>query len=217
MAIKVSNQGFNKVVFRDANVKKNDDLNTFNESKTAKKVGSILDMVNLLENDTKENKNYNFIALCGHGAEGHQGLGSGTSGDYVKGKDIKHDKLDDITELLNRTDGCIYKAHENTKPVLFLAGCEVGKGTDGKELLSKLSKIFKNVVVVASTNKLTFKLDENKNVSVLRLAENGKTGELPPSYKFGINGEVFTEKQPNKIQNRTGYVLQDLILELELL
>ncbi len=198
----VQNSIYNKVIFCDNNVKNGDDVKKVSELNIAEKITSIKEMANSLEkSNIQEHKKYNFAVVCGHAAPGMQGLGSNRSANYVKGKDFSYDALDDIDMELDKIANSL-DTTKKVKPVLFLAGCGAGEGSDGSLLLTGISTKLRNVLVVGSQDHLTFKQSyiEKKLVSVdvLRLIKNRADPATPPEFKFAFNGRIINERSVSK-------------------
>lgn len=85
------------------------------------------------------------LTLCGHGAEGILGMGSGTSGNYQKGKDIRGQSLEDIEAELNELAQLLAPG-----AFVLLVGCHVGAATSGRNLLKRLSRRLPGRLIFAS-------------------------------------------------------------------
>jgi hypothetical protein len=86
-----------------------------------------------------------YLTLCGHGMAGMLGLGSGTSDEYQKGKDLECDHLGDIKVELVQLEACLSRS-----ACVLLMGCHVAKGNAGKRLLRRLSRFLPGRRILAS-------------------------------------------------------------------
>ena len=205
---------YNKVVFCDKNVGKKDDVKLVSELKVANKVGSILELATSLDNlNNVQQKDYNFVMVCGHGGPGVQGVGSKRNPEYTKGKDFCGGDLDDVANEINMIANAL-DTTKAVKPVFFLGGCEVGCDDEGSALLTELSTRLPNVVVVAATDTLGFSQVHFKKllvaVNILKTHKQ-KLSTEPPGFKFAYNGNVVPE---SKVQSVSGVNASNLIGEL---
>ena len=116
---------YNKIVIIDGSCKDDaDDINNFRVLDYCSETNSLEEVVNILFEDCMADKEYNFIVLAGHGAQGLQGMGSGRSEDYNPLTDIQSGSLDDIKAQISQINDLIFK--DGAMPILFLAGCRVG-------------------------------------------------------------------------------------------
>ncbi|MBS0650146.1 MAG: hypothetical protein JSR93_03185 [Verrucomicrobia bacterium] len=198
-----------KRVFFDANSARNrrDDIAKFKDLEMAKGVKSVNEMSGHLEGFA------NFITLCGHGAPGIQGLGSGaTEKNYQKGYDICVDQLADIEGTISELHRFLCPSNQSRPwpaPVLFLAGCEVGCGPSGTKLLKQLSLKMPNVLIIASEDPLTYK--QYSTVVKINKLRKGNPSQLPIEFKFALNGSRI------KMENLDAYTGHDSsLLECEL-
>lgn len=196
-----------KKVFFDASVKNQDDVNCFRGLPISTGVKNIAEAANGL------NGSANFVAFCGHGGPGVQGLGSNRNYNYTRGRDFCVDELNDvgaeITTLHNfLVPGAPVVAGQPT-PVVFLAGCNVGEGSDGRKLLRQLSARMPNVLVVASEDKLSYKKDKT-TVKISKLIKE-KPSHLPIDFRFALNGASI---RLDNLQNLTGHDPSKLEQEL---
>ena len=83
------------IVFWDSTriKRKNEDLNHFRDIECAQPVSSIGEAASFLD---KSQEKYHLITIAGHGSDSSQGIGSGRKEEYVKGRGIHHQHLDDI-------------------------------------------------------------------------------------------------------------------------
>lgn len=168
----------------------------------AESVFSIAEMADSLS--TKK-QSFNFIVVCGHGSGGVQALGSDDSEFYVKGKDFSAKNLDDIIDSIE----LIYKSIKNdTKPypVLFLAGCEVGSNV---ALIKKMSRVMKNVLLVASENPMTYK-KQDQSILIKRLVRKNPSNQLI-DFQFALNGRILFR---DELKEKSGH--DDSLLEIAL-
>jgi hypothetical protein len=86
-----------------------------------------------------------FLTLCGHGAEGVLGMGSGVSSRYQVGKDISSKHLDDVAGALADLAQLL-----TGDALVLLVGCHVGAETSGHNLLRRLSKALPGRLILAS-------------------------------------------------------------------
>jgi malic enzyme len=205
---------YNKVIFCDKNVKKDDDINLVSALTVAKKVSSIQEMATSLEgSNNHDHKNYNFVMVCGHAVAGMQGLGSGRSANYNPGKDFTFDNLNDIDTQLDTISNSLDTA-QAVKPVFFLGGCEAGEGEAGSLLLKRVSNKLQNVLVVASQDHLTFKqkiiAKKLASVTVMKLV-NGRQKSEAPEFKFAFNGKIISA---NSLSQKAGVDQEVLFQEL---
>ena len=192
----VHSVAYNKVLYCDSNVKEDDDIHLASKLSISERVSSVNEMANsLYVSNRQQNKGYNFIVICGHGGPGIQSLGSEQEENYIPGKDFCFSNLSDID-----TDVAVISLALNTqqrvKPVLFLAGCQVGEGDDGTLLLKRLSKKIPNVLLVASEDPLTYQESTIRNrissISICKLVKM-KSTQIPPEFKFAYNGKIVSE------------------------
>jgi hypothetical protein len=206
MSITTSNNfhSYHKRVFCDQSVGKDDDISKMAKLNISMKVKNIKEMVNALSSDTHE---YNFIVVCGHGRIGCQGLGSNTSEKYIYGCDFDVNHISDIESDLEEIRQ-ILDISKKPLPVLFFAGCEVGANP---ALIKKISKIVTNVLIVASADALTYRLNSNgRKVEILKLVK-GNVHKSPIDFQFVLNGSILSF---SKIQSKTGH--EPSLLEQEL-
>lgn len=113
-------------------------------------VTSVADMVTKLQTLLKNREAcdcLDVLVISGHGTRGWQGVGSGDSSSYMKGKDLKHDKLQDVKDELENLAKLLCRDAK-----VVLGGCDVAKSDKGTSLLANLSKALdKNVTVTAYT------------------------------------------------------------------
>jgi hypothetical protein len=138
---------------------------------------SIEHMVAQLE---QSGRRYRCITICGHAAEGNQSIG-GTyepgearvirSADHYQPQyDLLADHLQDVAALLTRL-----RAVMEAGGVLFLAGCAVAKGREGRKLLRQVSQLMRGVWVVGIEIEVTEYHDKKKNqIEIMKADEQGK-------------------------------------------
>ena len=187
---------YNKVLYCDFNVKKEDDIYLARNLSISESVSSVSEMANsLYVSNRQQNKSYNFIVICGHGSPGIQGLGSELKEDYVSGKDFYYSNLSDIDTEITLISLAL-NTNEKVKPILFLAGCQVGEGDEGTSLLKSLSKRIPNVLVVASEDALTYQESTIRNrissITICKLVKMRPT-QFPPEFKFAYNGKIVSD------------------------
>jgi len=195
-----------KKVFFDASVKKHDDVNCFKGLPISKGVKNIAEAANGL------NGSANFIAFCGHGGPGVQGLGSNRNYEYTRGRDFCVDELNDVAAEIATLHNFLVPGPVvagQPAPVVFLAGCNVGEGSDGRKLLRQLSARMPNVLVVASEDKLSYKKDKT-TVKISKLIKE-KPSNFPIEFKFAFNGANI---RLDSLQNLTGHDTSRLEQEL---
>ncbi|MBS0650147.1 MAG: DUF4347 domain-containing protein [Verrucomicrobia bacterium] len=195
-----------KKVFFDANVKRIDDVNCFKGIPMSSGVKNIAQAVNGL------NGQANFITFCGHGAPGIQGLGSNRNYEYTLGRDFSAGALNDVAAEITTLHNYLVPGPVvpgQPTPVVFLAGCKVGKGSSGSRLLKQLSARMPNVLVVASEDKLSYA--KNKTIIKISKLVDGKSSNMPIEFKFALNGNLIDFQD---LQTDTGH--DSSILEQEL-
>ncbi len=186
-----------KAIYYDENAgkSKKDNINVVHALKD--KTNNIYAAKNISQMATSLNQNNskpNFIVICGHGASGLLGLGSVRSEDYKKGNDFCFDKLADIENEIELIRNSL-DSTKPLKPVLFLAGCEVGSGEAGKKLLIELSNRIHDVVIVASINGLKYKIEDERSIHTLKIKTNdskNKENEFN-EFRFAFNGKIVTK------------------------
>lgn len=150
--------------------------------------------------------------LCGHGDDGRQGLGNGKN-DYAKKKELCYGLLADIDPEIALINGAL-NTNNAVKPVIFLAGCTVGKGKNGTKLLKELSTGVPNVLVVAAEHALTYKQNlirkKLANVTIHKLNKGNLSSE-PIDFKFAFNGKILNS---DTLQDSVGVGYEDLYAEL---
>jgi hypothetical protein len=125
-------------------------------------------------------QSYKFITICGHAAEGNQSIGGtyepGEEGvirsanTYLPESDLVADHVDDVKPLLQRLAAVMAQGG-----VLFLAGCEVAKGSQGRALLRRVSRIIRGVWVVGITMDVTEQKNEKGQcINIEKANEQGK-------------------------------------------
>ncbi|MBX3718067.1 MAG: hypothetical protein KF898_00275 [Parachlamydiales bacterium] len=197
-----------KKVFFDANVKKHDDVNCFKGLPISTGVKNIAEAANGLG----INGSANFIAFCGHGGPGVQGLGSNRNYEYTRGRDFCVDELNDVATEITTLHNFLVPGPVvagQPAPVVFLAGCNVGEGSDGRKLLKQLSARMPNVLVVASEDKLSYKKDKT-TVKISKLVKE-KPSHFPIDFRFALNGANVSLAN---LQNLTGHDASRLEQEL---
>ncbi|MBS0605234.1 MAG: DUF4347 domain-containing protein [Verrucomicrobia bacterium] len=206
---------YKKVIYCDATVKSTDNIKALDCLNISKKVKSIQECAESLQKTSETEGKCNFVMICGHGAPGQQGLGSNLNGDYTLGKDFQCGKLGDIEREIQMI-GQALKTTETVKPVLFLSGCEVGKGDKGITLILELSKLLKDVIIVAAEDQITFVPKKKHNfssVSVNKLSK-GKAVANPIEFKFACNGRLIRDDE--KLCKVAGIsIREDLLGELQ--
>jgi hypothetical protein len=186
-----------KKVFFDASVKKHDDVNCFKGLPISTGVKNIAEAANGL------NGSANFIAFCGHGGPGVQGLGSNRNYEYTLGRDFCVDSLNDVAAEITSLHNYLVPGPVvvgQPTPVVFLAGCNVGEGSDGRKLLRQLSARMPNVLVVASEDKLSYKKNST-TVKISKLVKE-KPSHFPIEFRFALNGANLSLQN---LQNLTGH------------
>jgi hypothetical protein len=194
---------YRKRAFCDKSVSKDDDVKKFASLSISTSVQNIPEMISSLMADSKK---YNFIVICGHGSPGAQGLGSNTSSQYQAGKDFDIEHIDDCKPYFDQIHGAL---NTSTKPfpILFLAGCEVGADS---RLIRKISKIMKNVLVIASVDALTYKLDSRQGIEIYKLVK-GKAHPSPIEFQFALNERMISF---SSLEAKTGHDPSSLEQEL---
>jgi hypothetical protein len=121
--------------------------NLLNRAPLAMGVGSVAD-AQARAGAAPQNR---MLILVGHGRSGLIGVGSGLSNNYVNGRDLQHDRLNDVqVRLLAIRQSFLAPGNPNAN-VLLLCGCNSGDGDDGRALVDGLSGIVRDVYVVAAT------------------------------------------------------------------
>lgn len=130
---------------------------TAEKAKKGKGITSVKEAVDAAKDLTGDGKLETLI-LAGHGASGTIGLGSGTAEEYQKGKELRIDKLDDVSDDLNSLKESLEK-----DSYVILSSCSTGKEPNGlnfvKQLSDKLSDsyIFANIECVGLTDDNNFR------------------------------------------------------------
>lgn len=201
-----------KRIFYDRNVPTKDDILLLSHVKNSIGVNSLDDVAASLKLNRKL---CDVIIASGHGAPSHQGLGSGIKVQYTKGKDICYGCLGDIEKPLKVVQDYMLPQEDHPSPVLFLAGCEVGKGK--ALLLKELSSMLKGVCVAASSDIMSIEEveteeDEPFQVVFQRLAPNHKpTPTFLPEIVYALNGEKVALE---KLTSLTGHDPDELRADL---
>lgn len=156
-----------KIVFFDDTVNRHDIVKKFSISARENfGVTSIQQITGYL----KSKPSYDLVVISGHGMEGYQGVGSGTDAAFQQNTDFKHTHMarQSLNEFLSlhKGESTSLQGYEKftmrqlwsigcsmqNGAVLFLAGCSVGAGSEGKDLLKKMGlSIQNNIKVIAAT------------------------------------------------------------------
>jgi len=187
-----------KIVFYDDTVNRHDIVKKFSiRAQENYGVSSIQQITSYLEANTA----YDLVVISGHGMEGYQGVGSGTDAAFQPSTDFQgsHMAQQSLNEflLLHTNQESNLKGHEKftmrqlwrigcsmkNGAVLFLAGCSVGAGREGQDLLKKTGlSIQNNIKVIAATCPIAMKkvgqkiIYTNADQNCQRLTENDLVG-----------------------------------------
>ncbi|WP_437494165.1 DUF4347 domain-containing protein [Sorangium sp. So ce1014] len=140
-----------------------------------------------------------YLTICGHGAKGILGVGSGSAYDYSPGKDICVDALGDIQALLTTL-----AAQLAPNAYIFLVGCHVGGGKSGERLLCQLSQQLPGRKILASSLYLKPEAYKHKKDGSFTVYTAGgmnlKKGKEVTSNDLtcGVNGEIDLDALPSE-------------------
>jgi len=109
------------------------------------------------------------LILAGHGESGSIGLGSGTESEYQKGKELRYDKLDDVSDDLKT----IKESLANDSYVI-LASCYTGKDPNGLNFVKQLSDKLSNSYIFANTNCVGLTADKAFKPNAVCVADGKK-------------------------------------------
>lgn len=155
----------------------------------AKKAERTVGIVSVQDTADKMPQQPGFIILAGHGASGLIGLGSGTSQDYIKGKDLKYDKLEDVRPSLEAINNRL-----NSNTVILLSGCYTGKGTNGQELTVRLARIVSKATIYANKNCVGLAKDPSTPSRGVCTYEGNKSWQLSSIVGANADGAIPISK-----------------------
>jgi len=157
---------------------------TAEKAKNGKAIKSVKEAADAAKDLAQDGK-LNTLILVGHGASGSIGLGSGTESNYIQGKELRYDKLDDVSGDLDSLKESLAK-----ESYVILSSCETGKGANGLNLVKQLSNKLSGSLIFANTQCVGLTADKDYKKGSVCSVEGKKTWQKSTTIAAQNNEEV---------------------------
>lgn len=193
----LENNSPNKACFYNALLPGNDPIHIFDSVKNAFGVRSIEELlknVSKLSESLPQNNKLNALVITDHGCSINQGVGSGKSFEYKRGKDFHINHLHDYVEPLKKIADHLLLNKNVPVPLFMLGGCDTGTKPKeyGQSLPRLLSTHVPNVCFIAPKGRVLPTRPDPvlapTQVSVVSVYQN-MPSDVPPDLAVCLNGE----------------------------